>query len=478
MKRYIFFFCVVFCISCIADNVAVSLDDKQDYLQESTEARALKLMEDFYGPATRANDRVPSLFTIGIRTKADDGCIAAKIVNFEENQGFVVMMSNQQDEDNLLAISNSGNIDTQLLERAIFSPDSIFEAADATLTRFGGEMLGGEIVEEDEVDDEEDEPYSDIDPTYSSETYIPFITVGQSTATAPSMASGGGFIEYCIADFIIKDDIFKLDDGCATIDGNVTSGKGNNGGEGASPEWGSWEFFSGVKPLIKTKWHQRSPYNDDCPIRNGTKAPAGCVAIATGQIAAYFQRPVYENWGIISTFGVYNPDIGKDDMLDSNSRIVAAYIHSLGKKLNMNYGATSSSSSIYRAKHYVRTYMGFDARINKWDWNRVRERLKKNIPVYTRGKGPMGGHAWIVDGYIIQCRKDRNKVCSTQYRTLVHMNWGWNQGCYDGYYFEGVFDPTTKPIQHDTSIGDKGNARQESNARFTKKIKTLTWSAE
>lgn len=45
--------------------------------------------------------------------------------------------------------------------------------------------------------------------------------------------------------------------------------------------------------------------------------------------------------------------------------------------------------------------------------------------VYTRGKGPEGGHAWIVDGYVIQYRKDQNNVYSNQYRTLVHMNWGW-----------------------------------------------------
>ena len=40
--------------------------------------------------------------------------------------------------------------------------------------------------------------------------------------------------------------------------------------------------------------------------------------------------------------------------------------------------------------------------------------------VYTRGKGPEGGHAWIVDGYVIQYRKDQNNVYSNQYRTLVH----------------------------------------------------------
>lgn len=38
------------------------------------------------------------------------------------------------------------------------------------------------------------------------------------------------------------------------------------------------------KVLLTTKWHQDSPYNDFSPIKGGTRSPAGCVAIALGQI--------------------------------------------------------------------------------------------------------------------------------------------------------------------------------------------------
>ena len=115
--------------------------------------------------------------------------------------------------------------------------------------------------------------------------------------------------------------------------------------------------------------------------------------------------------------------------------------------------------------------------INLLIFNYLHTLLAKFFTVYTRGKGPEGGHAWIVDGYVIQYRKDQNNVYSNQYRTLVHMNWGWGHGTYDGYYLLGIFDPTTSPIQYDANVGDNGNAHSD-NVKFTKNIKTLTWSAE
>ena len=48
-----------------------------------------------------------------------------------------------------------------------------------------------------------------------------------------------------------------------------------------------------VSPMLTTLWHQSSPFNDDCPKKcNPPKnAPAGCVAVAVGQIVAYHEYP-------------------------------------------------------------------------------------------------------------------------------------------------------------------------------------------
>ena len=52
---------------------------------------------------------------------------------------------------------------------------------------------------------------------------------------------------------------------------------------------------SNVKPLIRTKWNQRDPFNSLCPLdSNGYNghAAAGCGAIAIAQIMNYWEHPV------------------------------------------------------------------------------------------------------------------------------------------------------------------------------------------
>lgn len=462
MKHIIFIlsFSVVIMSSCLQEK---DLDyiAKNKLPEDCIEAKALKLMEKFYGPATKSVNRVPSVCTIDIRTKSSDyTTVTTNVVNFESGQGFVITTTSEETGEDLIAISNSGNIDTVFLRQAILDPGSIIQVPDSTLSYWGGE-----IIEDDdpEVDDDENEPYYDIDPNFSSETFTPFITYDYNTSTNSTSSSLNiHHVEFLIADYV------RTDGGSSSND----EGTNNN----TEVDWTDWFFFSGKEPLIKTKWHQGAPYNNSCPIKQEHRAPAGCVAIAIGQIAAYYQRPVEENWAVMSSFGVYDTTSRKIIEPSSHNDIISSYIYSLGRKLLMVYGSKSSGSNIYMAKHYAKAHMEIeDARIHKWNWERVRGRLIKNIPVYTRGKGPTGGHAWIVDGFIKEYRYNKNNEAAIQYRTFVHVNWGWLHGEYDGYYVEGVFDSTSKPEYHDANIGDKGYSGSD---KYTKNIKTLTWSTE
>jgi len=61
-----------------------------------------------------------------------------------------------------------------------------------------------------------------------------------------------------------------------------------------------------VKPLLTSEWGQWSPYNDNCPVENGIRAPAGCVAIAFAQIFNYWEWP---DRGV-GTFSYYDKYLG------------------------------------------------------------------------------------------------------------------------------------------------------------------------
>ena len=46
-----------------------------------------------------------------------------------------------------------------------------------------------------------------------------------------------------------------------------------------------------IAPLVKTQWNQGSPYNNYCPIYNGSRSVTGCVATAMAQVMKYYNYP-------------------------------------------------------------------------------------------------------------------------------------------------------------------------------------------
>lgn len=208
-----------------------------------------------------------------------------------------------------------------------------------------------------------------------------------------------------------------------------------------------WNGATSVAPLITSKWHQSSPYNDYAPyIADGNvKTVAGCVAIAAAQIAYYWRRdnpeytlrdtPVYPYGDAPVTFsvpkGTYNDwGLMKDEYTDEDSSesrdAVARLCYVLGTTSYLNYG-TSTGGHITDAQNAL--FLQYDilsddhlmrSETTQDDWEQLLyEEVSKGRPVMCSGQGN-GGHAFILDGY--DCE-----------RHLFHFNFGWG-GSGDGYY--------------------------------------------
>ncbi len=153
-----------------------------------------------------------------------------------------------------------------------------------------------------------------------------------------------------------------------------------------------------TKPIIKTKWHQHKPYNNNCP----HNSPAGCVAISVGQILNYYKKWDGESWDWNKINNSESPDISQ--FIRSIGRGVKMTYHEGGshpdwKNLNfltnLNYREISFLKKIgYNAKSYNlpnKTYILIDE-------------LKEKRPVIMCGFKcqfiiPKDGHSWIADGY-------------------------------------------------------------------------------
>jgi hypothetical protein len=149
-----------------------------------------------------------------------------------------------------------------------------------------------------------------------------------------------------------------------------------------------------------------------------------------------------------------------------------------GDYLNMDYGCGGSGSTIYRAATTLAS-LGYPVRQTNYDGNLVTDLIKRNHPVYIRGRAiekshnflgfniynTYNGHAWLIDGYVVMernattysvvsCEEIDAITSSESYSIeslyLFHNNFGWGGntkgfGTIEGYngtgwYNVGVFN--------------------------------------
>ena len=196
---------------------------------------------------------------------------------------------------------------------------------------------------------------------------------------------------------------------------------------------------SAISPLIKTKWDQSSPYNDQCYFYHPNSGNyyyclTGCVATATAQVVNYYKYPskvqamdAYST----SSYGFEVPALSATTLNWTNmtDADIAKLNRYCGQSVQMDYSPNGSGASTsYVALALVKYFNynksthaihrdGYDA--NGWENAIYNELAAKNPVIYAgQDRNGGGGHCFITDGY-----KDG----------LFHVNWGWAGSC-DGYF--------------------------------------------
>ncbi|RGP13081.1 C10 family peptidase [Parabacteroides gordonii] len=168
------------------------------------------------------------------------------------------------------------------------------------------------------------------------------------------------------------------------------------------------EEITEYSPLLKTRWGQYQPFNGSvktlCSNTSG-RAPAGCGAIAMGQICNY-----HRYLGV----GTYNWSIlDNAEYTDTNSE-AARFISNIGLSIHMVYGCDGSTSTTSNTRAAFETY-GYTCSsiINGFDMTKAANAIAiDKCPVFVRGgKSGTVGHAWVMDGY----RKVYQKIYVTEW---------------------------------------------------------------
>ena len=200
-----------------------------------------------------------------------------------------------------------------------------------------------------------------------------------------------------------------------------------------------------IPKLIQTKWHQRSPFNDQCPVINGDHCLAGCGPIATAQVIAYYQTPasyngyVY-NWDSISVSNKPTTQIGMEG--------AAHLVHNIGLIENADYGTQATGVTPTDIEMCLDS-LGYWHFSTGYMYELVHASLVNQHPLIIIGYtyNHSNGHAWIIDGLYEEVYSNgvNNGPDLPQDLYYVHCNWGWNGKC-NGYYYSGVFDTQAQQL--------------------------------
>ncbi len=200
--------------------------------------------------------------------------------------------------------------------------------------------------------------------------------------------------------------------------------------------------------VLTTSWDQGVPYNNGVPVcgSTGKHDPAGCVAVAMGQVMKHWNRPSYFSWSLM-------PNYLTTSSPSSNIFAVSSLLLDIGLHVNMNYGCDGSGASTEKATAILGNFYGYSNAITHayWHIDDIRQNIQNGYPVIAGGYRTRttvlgidfytNGHTWVIDGlkadydnFEVVCYSGGG-VPLTSYDTrnyieTYHINWGW--GNYHG----------------------------------------------
>lgn len=212
--------------------------------------------------------------------------------------------------------------------------------------------------------------------------------------------------------------------------------------------------MTAIEPLVKARWNQGAPYNNQCPLYGETRTYTGCVATAMAQVMNYWKYPEigqghisYECSNISKQLSM-NFDAKEfdwDNILDTyipgkyneaQADAVAYLMKAAGYSVRMNYGTDSSGALAMNIANGLSRYLGYDPNIeytmrsyySTSRWTQLLYDNLKNVGpiVYGGGSTLGGGHSFVCDGY--------------DGEGMFHFNWGWS-GMSDGYFSLDALNP-------------------------------------
>lgn len=190
-------------------------------------------------------------------------------------------------------------------------------------------------------------------------------------------------------------------------------------------------------PLLNSTWYQTGGFNDELPYitcnGNNFQVYAGCVPIAMAQVMKYHQYPTNYNWSAMPfTYATTTTANFIEDIHDAIGNVYSGepdyYCDGTGVDASADMGSVLKTQFNY-------TY----ASRSNYDREVVVNNIRSGRPVILSGDNGTVGHMWVSDGY----RRTTYYFddCTGVGYLHFHMNWGWENELYNGWFSFDNFNP-------------------------------------
>lgn len=208
--------------------------------------------------------------------------------------------------------------------------------------------------------------------------------------------------------------------------------------------------YTAIKELHTPTWGQSAPFNDLCPVVDGGRSVAGCVAVAISEVMYHHRWPGTTAEDRLPDYN-YKTDKGNNQIITGHNLAasydwslikssyagsattesraeVAKLVHDVGVMMQSSYNPTGTGAFSDDIPEAMVHYMNYDSSTvlyyreefstERW-CSMLRNEIDNNRPVLYGGDGAGGGHQFVVDGYATD--------------DYFAMNWGWS-GSDNGFY--------------------------------------------
>lgn len=377
-----------------------------------------------------------------IPVKNEKGDVLMYVVNYAENAGYVIL-SGKNEYQPILAYSETGKFDVssndgtqfwlkeqmEQIENISLFPDTIKWTNQKSWNRFFEQEVAIQVINKAQTKASNPQLENDV-ANYVAESLMQWSQEGYKIYPYSDFCNIFSSDELWFIENIINDN--ANDNFCGGINGTVFL------------RTKTVTYSRKVEPLLRSQWCQIFGYEV-----NGY--PAGCVAVAMGQIMRYHEYPVLYNWQAMT----YN----------SPTVMTVNLLTDIGQKVGMKYDKEGSSATISAACNAFKQYGYSQSEIIEHSVDKVISELLNNHPVMMKGMnaGSSDGHAWVCDGFketdsyeigelMVLDRfsyeriPEYNMIYNEKLNSTInlhryyHMNWGWG-GSQDGYFYESTVNP-------------------------------------